>query len=102
MNALITSHAPLKKLNKKQRKFQQIPWIRRAIQNSIHKKNRLFKKCIKCNTHDNKNALHNEYKAYRNNLSTFIRQRKKLYYSYHFKNNNKYMKNTWKEIKSII
>ena len=27
VNTLINSHAPLKKLNKKQRKFQQKPWI---------------------------------------------------------------------------
>ena len=80
MNALINSHAPLKKLNKKQRKFQQKPWIKRGFQNSFHKKNRLFKKYTKCNNH-NKNALHNEYKDYTNNLSTLMKQSKKLYYS---------------------
>ena len=48
MNTLINSHAPLKKLNKKQRKFQQKPWITKGIQNAIEKKNMLFKKYIKC------------------------------------------------------
>ena len=47
VNTLINSHAPLKKLNKKQRKFQQKPWIAKEIQNAIKKKNRLFKKYIK-------------------------------------------------------
>ena len=79
MNALINSHAPLKNLNKKQRKFQQKPWIRRGIVNSILKKNRFFKKWVKYNNHNNKSALHNEYKAYRNNLSTLIKQSKKYY-----------------------
>ena len=46
VNTLINSHAPLKKLNKKQRKFQQKPWITKGIQNAIEKKNRLFKKYI--------------------------------------------------------
>ena len=48
MNALINSHAPLKKLNKKQRKFQQKPWITKGIQDAIKRKNRLFKRNVKC------------------------------------------------------
>ena len=85
MNALINSFAPVKKLNKKQY-FNK--------NHRFHKKNRFFKKYIKCNSHNNKNALHNEYKAYRNNLSTLMKQSKKLYYINYFKNNIKDMKNT--------
>ena len=48
MNALINSHAPLKELNKKQRKFQQKPWITKGIQDAIKRKNRLFKRNVKC------------------------------------------------------
>ena len=66
MNILINSHAPLKKLNKKQRRFQQKPWITKGIQNAIEKKNRLFK-----------NILHQEYKTYKNILSTLLKQSKK-------------------------
>ena len=99
MNALINSHAPLKKLNKKQRKFQQKPW---GFPNSIQKKNRLSKKYIKCNNHNNKKTLHNEHKDYTSNLSTSVKQSKKLYYSNYLKNNIKDMKNIWKGIKSII
>ena len=33
LNTLINLHAPLKKLNKKQRKFQQRPWIRNPKSN---------------------------------------------------------------------
>ena len=101
MNTLINSHAPLKKLNKKQRKFQQKPWITKGIQNAIEKKNRLFKKYIKggdCN----KNIFHQEYKAYRNSLSTLLKQSKKSYYNNYFRNNINNIKNTWKRIKSII
>ena len=70
VNTLINSHAPLKKLNKKQRKFQQKPWITKGIQNAIEKKNRLFKKYIKCGD-SNKNIFHQYYKTYQNSLSTF-------------------------------
>ena len=44
VNTLTNSHAPFKKLDKKQIKFQQKPWITKGIQNTIEKKNRLFKK----------------------------------------------------------
>ena len=59
VDPLINSHAPLKKLNKKQRKFQEKPWITKGIQNLIEKKNRLFKKCIKCGD-SNKKFFHQE------------------------------------------
>ena len=101
VNTLINSHAPLKKLNKKQRKFQQKPWITKGIQNAIEKKNRLFKKYIKCGD-SNKNIFHQEYKTYRNSLSTLLKQSKKCYYNSYFRNNINNIKNTWKGIKSII
>ena len=60
-----------KKLNKKQRKFQQKPLITKGTQNTIKKKNRLFKKYIKCSDY-NQNIFHQEYKTCRNSLSTLI------------------------------
>ena len=101
MNTLINSHAPLKKLNKKQRKFQQKPWITKIIQNAIEKKNRLFKKYIKSGD-INKNLFHQEYKIYRNSLSTLLKQSKKCYYNNYFRNNINNIKNIWRGIKSII
>ena len=69
MNTLINSHAPLKKLIKKAKHFQQKPGIPKEIYNVIEKKNRIFKRYIKC-VDCNKNVLHQEYKTYRNSLST--------------------------------
>ena len=100
MNTLINSHAPLKKLNKKQRKFQQKPWVTKGIQNAVEKKNRLFKKYIKYDI--NKNIFHQEYKTYGNSLSNLLKQSKKSYYNNYFRNNINNIKNTWKAIKSII
>ena len=101
VNTLINSHAPLKKLNKKQRKFQQKPWITKGIQNAIEQKNRLLKKYIKSGD-CNKNIFHQEYKTYRNSLSTLLKQSKKSYYNNYFRNNINNIKNTWKGMKSII
>ena len=93
VNTLINSHAPLKKLNKKQRKFQQKPWITKGIQNAIEKKNRLFKKYIKCGD-SNKNIFHEEYKTNRSSLSTLLKQSKKSYYNNYCRNNINNIKNT--------
>ena len=101
VNTLIISHAPLKKLNKKQRKFQQKPWITKVIQNAIEKKIKLFNKFIKCGDSNKKN-FHQEYNTYRNGLSTLLKQSKKIYYNNHFRNNINNIKNTWKGIKSTI
>ena len=101
VNTLINSHAPLKKLNKKQRKLQQKLWITKGIQIAIEKKNRLFKKHSKCGD-SNKNIFHQEYKTYRNSLSTLLKQSKKSHYNNYFRNNINNIKNTWKGIKSII
>ena len=100
VNTLINSHARLKKLKKKKRKFQQKPLITKGIQNAIEQKNRLLKKYIKpgdCN----KNSFHQECKTYRNSLSTLLKQRKKSYYKNYFRNNINNTKNSWKGIKSI-
>ena len=96
VNSLINSHAILKKLNIKQK-----PWITKGIQNAIEKKNKLFKMLIKCGD-CNKNILHQEYKTYRNSLSTLLKQSKKCYYNNYFINNINNIKNEWKGIKSII
>ena len=70
VNSVIMSHVPMKKLNKQQQKFLQKPWFTTAIQNSIHKKNKLFKKYIKCQNSVSKNDIHRGYKSYRNKSST--------------------------------
>ena len=102
VNSLIMSHVPMEKLDKQQQKFLQKPWFTTAIQNSIHKKSKLFKKYIKCQNRVTKNDLHRERKSYRNKLSTIIKKSKIKCYNDYFRTNLKNIKNIWKGIKSII
>ena len=88
----------MKKLNKQEHK----PWFTTAIQNSIHKKNKLYKKYIKCQNLVTKNDLHREYKSYSNKLSTIIEENKRKYHDDYFRTNLKSIKNTLKGIKLII
>ena len=45
------------------------PWITKGILRSIHKKNRLFKKCLK---HPNSSTRREKYKKYRNKLNAIL------------------------------
>ena len=100
-------HAPLKKLSKKERKFQKKPWVTKGIHGLLKvSRTQLIRRIdsLKISSVTTKiiQYLHNQYKSYRNNLSTLIKQVKKHYYNTYFKNNMKNIKSTWKEIKSII
>ena len=90
------------KLSKQQQNFLWKPWFTTALWNSIHKKNNLFNKYIKCQNFVTKNDLHRAYKCYRNKLSTILKESKRKYCNDYFRSNLKNIKNTWKGIKSII
>ena len=69
---------------------------------SISIKNSLFKKYIKLKSPVKKNEVHQQYKYYRNLLSTLMKKSKQNYYEQFFKNNLNNLKNIWKGIRSLI
>ena len=69
MNDLLDKRAPFKKISKYKLKFKTKPWITAALQKSISIKNSLFKKYIKLKSQ--------QYKYYRNLLSTLMKKKKK-------------------------
>lgn len=90
-NKLINKHAPLKTVSKRKTKQLLKPWITKGILKSIRIKNKLFYL-----------GITEEYKAYRNKISTLIRLSKKLYYHNFFSNNMCNMKKTWEGINNLI
>ena len=68
IDSLLDTHAPIKKLNKKELKFLAKPWITQGLQNSIKKKNNIYSKFVKCKNKVMKEFHHNNYKNYRNIL----------------------------------
>ena len=62
----------------------------------------MFGKYIKSTNSIIREKLHNDYKSYRNVISTLLKQSKKKYYDNYFKDNINNMKNTPKGIRSII
>ena len=101
-DSLLEIHAPLKKLNKKELKFLTKRCITQGLQNSIKKKNNIYSKFVKCKNQKLKEFYHNNYKIYRNLLSTLLKRAKEKYFTKFF---NKYIKNitkTWIRIKSLV
>ena len=75
---MISNHAPLRKTRKRELKFQSKPWITSGLQKSIVIKNKLFGRFIKCTNSIITGKLHNDYKSYRNMISTLLKQSKKI------------------------
>ena len=78
MNLILDEHAPLKQVNKYNLKFKSKPWIIPAIQTSISVKNYLPKRFIKSKDPQTKQIFCEQYKDYRNVLSTLLKKKNKL------------------------
>ena len=97
----MNKYAPLKKVNKHKLRFKKT-WITSGIQKSIYIKNKLLKKFINKKDPQTKAIFHEQYKTYRNLLSTLMKQSKQIYCTKFFENNWNNIKNTWKGIKTVI
>ena len=75
---MISNHAPLKKTRKRELKFQSKLWMTSSLQKTIVIENKLFGKFIKSANSIIKEKLRNDYKRYRNMISTLLKQRKKI------------------------
>ena len=95
----VERHAPIKKLNKKQLKSSQKPWITNDIIKLIGHRDRLFRQ-----KKDNpiNQRIKRAYNLFRNRTTREIKKAKKKYYKGYFNNNLNNMKKTWKGIKQII
>ena len=102
MNAILDIHAPYKKVKKNRLRFKIKLWVTPALQKSLTVKNHLLKKFINCNDSQTKEQLCTRYKEYRNLLSILLKRGKTNYYNHYFDINWNNIKNTWKEIKSIL
>ena len=99
--SLLDTHAPFNKLNKKVLKFLTKPWITQGLQNTIKKKNSIYSKFVKCKNKIMKEFHHNNYKNYRNLLSTLLKRAKQKYFTDFCNENIKDKKKTWKGIETL-
>ena len=102
IDCLLDTHAPFKKLNKKELNFLAKPWISQGLQNSIKKENNIYSKFVKCKSKIMIELHHKNYKNYRNVLSTLLKRAKEEYFTNFFNENIKDIKKTWKGIKTLL
>ena len=81
INFVLNKYAPLRKVNKYKLRFKKKPWTTSGIQKSIYIKNKLLKKFISKKDLLIKVVFHEQYKTYRNLLSTLMKQSKQMYYT---------------------
>ena len=79
MNNILDKHGPFKKIIKYKLKFKTKPLITPALQKSISIKNKIFKNYTKKKDITQKNELHNNYKIYRNLISTLMKRHEQNY-----------------------
>ena len=99
---VIDEHMPLRKITNKEFKRRFKPWISNGILNSINRKNKLYKKYIKCNNEVTKPLLYNEYKSLKNHITELIRISKKSHYANYFIENNNNLRKIWDGIKELV
>ena len=98
----VTCKLKVSKLSKRNRITN--PWITTALINSISKRDRLFKNWKKTTTKICKSGdprLHEEYRKYRNKLSSLIKCAKQQHYARMFKNSTGNLKQTWSIINEL-
>jgi len=92
---IVNKHLPLKKLSRKEVKFNSIT---KALQKSIKHKDILYRQFIRTKS----SHSHFKYKIYRNKLVGLLRLSKKLYYRNYFIANQSNVKNVWKGIRQLV
>ena len=102
INELLDKYMPLRKVSKSEYKRRFKPWLTDMILAKINKKNKAFKKHIKCKDPATKEQLIIQLKTMKNEITTLTRQSKKDYYNHYFSTNTNNLKKIWKGIKEII
>ena len=94
----VDNHVPLKKMNKKEIKFNSKPWINPRIQKLIKYRDKLLCRLKKKFSHQNEYL----YKKFGNRVVNELRTSKIEYYKQYFTEHKSSMKMLWSGIKSII
>ena len=98
LDDLVKTHAPLKKLTKRDIKLRNKPWISGKIQKMMRIRDRLLKKLRK----NNDQSLVDLYKNLRNRVSVSLREDEASFFYNYFQRNSNNMKQLWSGIKSVI
>ena len=99
LEGCVNRHAPIQKLNQKEQKRNQKPWITNEILKRIKHRNKLFAQ-RKSNPSDVN--IKRIYVLFRNAINRDIKAAKKSYWASYFDQSKNDMKKTWKGIRQIV
>ena len=99
---VIDDYIPLRKITNNEFKRRYKPWISKGILISINRKNKLYKKYIKCANNDSKLLTYNEYKTLKNQINELVRLGKRTHYAHYFDENNNNLRKIWDGIKELV
>ena len=98
VSTCVDFHAPVKKMNKKDLKLYEKPWINPKIQRLMKYRDKLLRKLNKKYTVNGEDL----YKKFRNRVVSELRSSKIKYYNFYFTEHKSNMKMLWSGIRSII
>ena len=98
LDEVVKTHAPLKKLTKRDIKFRNKPWINSKIKKMMRIRDRILRKLKK----NNNQSLIDLYKQFRNRVSVSLNESKASYFYNYFQQNSNKMKKLWSGIKSVV
>ena len=101
INNILDSHAPMKKMTRKDIKQKYKPWITNGILKSIKRKDKLYHRYIK-GKGDARLKIHTEYKTLKNKLNVIIKISKKIHYENFFAIHANNITKVWTGIKELI
>ena len=78
------------------KRWQDKPWMTKALKNSIKRKNKLYKAFL---VHPG-NSMHEKYRTYKNILRKCLKEAEIKYYEELFDNHKNSVYNLWKSLKS--
>ena len=102
LTELIDKFAPNKKLNNKQVKLLDKPWIKKGILTACRTHDSIFRKFKRLKDPLRKTAEYETYKRHRNMVSNLIWKSKKDYMTKYFDKHSRNTRKVWQGIKSII
>ena len=98
LSSHVDNHAPPKKMNKKDLKLHEKPWVTLKIQELIKYRDKLLQKLNRKFTE----ASEYLYKKFRNRVVSELKSNRINYYNNYFTEHNSSKKMLWNGIKSII
>ncbi len=99
---ILDRHMPKRKITKTEFKQRYKPWITFGILKSLKRKARLLNKYIRTKDPARKQAVLDEYKTLRNQISELSKTSKTMFYQTYFTENNNNLRKIWQGIKEVI